>query len=105
MKMVRLLLPIICIGMLSAYGFKTRQKGGAIIGRIIPAEGAIQLLAISPNDTIKTAINYGLIQITDIKPGNYSLYIQAKSPFKNVQKNNIVVTDETTDIGEIVLYK
>lgn len=105
MKALKLFLPIICIAILCVYGFQTKQKGGSIIGRIIPPEGGIQVLAISSSDTFKTAINNGLIQITGIKPGNYNLYIQAKPPFKNAQKNNVIVTDVTTDIGEIVLMK
>lgn len=106
MKTLKLVLPIICIIILCVYGFQTRQKGGSIIGRIIPPEGGIQVLAISASDTFRTLINNnGLIQITGIKPGNYSLYIQAKSPFKNAQRNNVIVTDVTTDIGEIILLK
>ncbi len=105
MKIFKHFLPIICLAVLVMYGFKTRQTGGSIIGHVTPPEGASQVLAISATDTFKTAIANGLIQITGIKPGTYRLFITAKPPFKDVLKENIVVTDVATDVGEIVMPK
>lgn len=98
-------LPVICLAILVMFGFKTRQAASGIIGHVTPPEGASQVLAISTKDTVKTAISNGLIQITGIKPGTYRLFITAKPPFKNVIKENVVVTDVTTDVGEIVMPK
>ncbi len=105
MKMFNHFLPVICLVILVMFGFKTRQTSSGIIGHVTPPEGASQVLAISTKDTFKTAINNGLIQITGIKPGTYRLYVTAKPPFKDVIKENIVVTDVTTDVGEIVMRK
>lgn len=105
MKMLKLFLPVIWLTILILFGFKTRQNGGGIIGHVTPPEAASKVLAISTTDTFKTAIINGLIQISSIKPGTYRLFITAKPPFKNVIKENVIVTDVTTDIGEIVMQK
>jgi len=47
-----------------------------------------------------------LFVITDVKPGNYNLIIEAKAPYKNATREDILVTQgATTDVGEIKLGK
>jgi hypothetical protein len=79
---------------------------GTIKGKIIPADGASQVWAISASDTLKAAISQGSFQIYNVTKGTYKVYIDAKDPYKDVVKEGVhVVEDGTVDLGEIQLAK
>ena len=105
MKKFRNLIPVLCIGTAGVLSF-TNIQGGSIIGHVTPPEGASTVWAISTSDTIKSEISpKGIFQINSLKPNTYKLVIEVKAPYKNTSKENVVVTDITTDVGEIVLEK
>jgi len=81
-------------------------RGGSIRGSVIPADGGLRVWAESAVDTLKAPIINGSYEIADAKPGAYKLIIEAKSPYKNVAKDGVVVSDgQTADAGEITLEK
>jgi hypothetical protein len=84
----------------------TTMQGGAIKGKIIPADGASQVWAISSVDTLKAVISQGNFEITRAKAGTYRVYIDAIDPYRDVVKDAVQVNDGgTVDLGEIQLTK
>lgn len=78
---------------------------GAITGSISPADGAEAVWAIkSGGDTTKGTLTQGKFSV-DVKPGNYTLIVDAKDPYKDVSVNNLEVADKPVDIGEIILQQ
>jgi len=89
----------------SLFAFTTLQ-GGSIKGKVIPADGASQVWAISNADTLKAAISQGNFEITRAKAGTYKVYIDAIDPYKDVVKDGVQVNDgSTVDLGEIQLTR
>jgi hypothetical protein len=87
------------------FAFTTLQ-GGSIKGKVIPADGASQVWAISNADTLKAAISQGNFEITRAKAGTYKVYIDAIDPYKDIVKDGVQVNDgSTVDLGEIQLTK
>src|SRR6478672_11740057 len=87
------------------FAFATLQ-GGSIKGKIIPADGASQVWAISSTDTLKAAISQGNFEISRAKAGTYKVFIDAIDPYKDVVKDGVQVNDGgTVDLGEIQLTK
>jgi hypothetical protein len=79
---------------------------GSIKGKIIPADGASQVWAISSLDTLKAAISQGSFQVSNVKQGIYKIYIDAIDPYKDVVKEGVHVSENgTVDLGEIQLTK
>ena len=77
---------------------------GSIKGTVTPADGATKVWALSSSDTLKANIQSGSFEIMGAKAGTYRLIIEAKPPYKNTAKDNIVVTDGApTNVGEIKL--
>ncbi len=100
MKMTALALGVMTAGL---FAFKSLDNG-SIKGTVTPADGAVQAWAISSADTLKAAVNNGAFEITNVKPGDYRLIIEAKPPYKNQAKEGVSVKDDTpTDVGEIKL--
>jgi len=94
--------------MTMAVGFSafTILQGGSIKGKIIPADGASQVWAISTTDTLKAAISQGNFEISRAKAGTYKVFIDAIDPYKDVVKDGVQVNDGgTVDLGEIQLTK
>ena len=77
---------------------------GSIKGTVNPADAGLRAVAISNVDTSRSIINEGVFVITNVKQGNYTLIIEAKPPYKNAVRENVLVTEDgTTDVGEIKL--
>jgi hypothetical protein len=85
----------------------TLIKSGSIKGTVSPAASATNALIISSSmDTIRAAIDNGSFMINDIKSGIYKLVIQAAPPYKNFEKEGIMVSDDKdTDLGQITLQQ
>jgi len=82
------------------------DEGGSIKGIITPSNGAVQVWAISSQDTIKAVLNQGSFEIINVKTGTYKVYIDAAEPYKDVVKDNVVVHEGLpTDLGEIHLQR
>ncbi|HTL09074.1 MAG TPA: hypothetical protein VL307_12470 [Chitinophagaceae bacterium] len=85
------------------FAFKNVDTG-SIKGTVVPADGATKAWALSATDTLRGDIQAGSFEITGAKAGTYRLIIEAKPPFRNTAKDNVVVTDgQPTNVGEIKL--
>jgi len=79
-------------------------NGGSIKGTVTPNASATSVMAISMSDTVRADISSGAFSINDIKPGTYKLVVVATPPYKNFEKEGVMVTDgKATDLGEITL--
>ena len=96
---------LIALGIATAglFAFKNVDTG-SIKGTVTPADGATKAWAVSPTDTLRGDIQGGSFEITGAKAGTYRLIIEAKPPFRNTAKDNVVVADgQPTNVGEIKL--
>jgi len=75
-----------------------------IKGKVTPAWYGVHAWAISETDTLYTTIDNGNFEFPNAKPGVYRIVIEARSPYRHMQMNGIVVKDgEATDVGELSL--
>ncbi len=75
----------------------------AIQGTIDPPEGAKRIWAVNGKDTVSIIPAPGSF-ILDVKPGTWKLVVEAVLPYKNGERESILVNDgEITDIGLIKL--
>ena len=82
-------------------GFAKDRSG--IQGTIDPPEGAKRIWAVSGKDTVSIIPPPGSF-IMDVNPGSWKLVVEAVLPYKNVERESILVTDgQITDIGLIKL--
>ena len=74
-----------------------------IQGTIDPPEGAKRIWAVSGKDTVSIIPAPGSF-IMDVKPGSWKLVVEAVLPYKNVERESILVVDgQITDVGLIKL--
>ena len=79
---------------------------GSIKGKVSPPDAVSNAWAISNADTLKAKISEGNFEIMGVKPGTYKLVIEAKPPYRNASRENVVVADgQATDVGDIKLEK
>ncbi|WP_342329821.1 carboxypeptidase-like regulatory domain-containing protein [Pedobacter sp. FW305-3-2-15-E-R2A2] len=84
----------------------TSIREGGIQGKVTPAEGASQVLAVVGTDTLRAAITNGSFVFSKVKPGTYTVLVKANAPYKDTSVENVAVTDSaTTDVGEIKLLQ
>lgn len=92
----------IIISVLLISSFATNY-GSGIKGTIDPPEGAKRIWAVSGKDTVSIIPPPGSF-IMDIKPGTWKLVVEAVLPYKNVEREGILVMEgELTDVGLIKL--
>ena len=92
----------IIIAFLLISSFTSNYKSG-IKGTIDPPEGARRIWAASGKDTVSIIPAPGSF-IMDVKPGSWKLVVEAVLPYKNVEREGILVMEgELTDIGLIKL--
>ncbi len=72
----------------------------------MPSNGAIRAWLISKADTLNSPVIEGNFMITNVKPGNYILMLEAKPPYRDSFKPDILVVDgQPTDVGVIQMNK
>jgi hypothetical protein len=93
---------IIAVILLSnASNFKVKS---GIQGSIDPPDGAKRMWAISTRDTVPIVPNTSGVFLAEVKPGAWKLVVEARPPYSNTERDNIVVADgQVTDIGIIKL--
>ena len=105
MKITGLKLAALGIAAAGLFAFNAITDG-TIKGKVSPSEGAVRAWAESSTDTLNVAVQNGMFEIGNAKPGTYKIIIEAKPPYKNTSKDGVVVADgQPTDVGEIVLSK
>lgn len=84
----------------------TSIREGGIQGKVSPAEGASEVLAVAGTDTLRTGITNGSFTFGKVKAGTYTVWVKAIAPYKDTSVANVAVTDSaTTDVGEIKLLQ
>src|SRR4051812_13387023 len=84
----------------------TAFKNGSIKGSVSPSASATAAYVVSGMDTLRTNIKNGGSEIMEVKPGTYKLVIEAMAPYKNFEKEGVVVKEkEATNVGEITLQQ
>lgn len=93
----------ISIFLLSAF-IIIHKTGGALVGSVSSVNNAQRVWAIKGGDTVKVAITEGQFSITDLKPGNYTVLIEALPPFQHKSVSNVKIKDGlTTNVGTLTL--
>src|SRR5258705_13590016 len=92
----------IVVSVLLISGFVSNYRSG-IKGTIDPPEGARRIWAVSGKDTVSIIPAPGSF-IMDVKPGSWKLVVEAVLPYKNAERESILVVEgELTDVGLIKL--
>ncbi len=97
------LLPLLMVPVITLFSFTVKFAGG-VKGAIDPAANAGDVWAIIGNDSTKVTPLQGVFQISDLKAGTYKIVVEGKAPYKNFEKDGVVVKDgETLNLGKITL--
>jgi hypothetical protein len=87
-------------------GFTDRAAGGTVRGTVSPTEAGLRAFLFSGKDTVSANVVNGAFQFSAVKPGQYSLLVEAVPPYRNGVKEGIRVTEgEFTDAGQIELSR
>jgi hypothetical protein len=107
MKNIRLVLVSLVISTAMLFSFIVSQQTATIKGKVTPANKAKIAWAISSKDTLHADVQNGVFEFKDVKPGTYSVIIEAQEPYANTRKKDVVVASDepVTDVGEIKLQK
>ncbi len=90
---------------LGLFAFGSIKEGG-IQGKVTPAEGVKEVVAVAGTDTLRSTISNGSFVFGKVKKGTYTIWVKANAPYKDASVENVAVTDSaTTDIGEIKLLQ
>ena len=94
---------IIFLGLFTLTILSLSNSRTAIVGRVSPADGVDLVWLMGEKDSLKTSVSEGQF-FFEVKPGAYKLLVAAKAPYKDVTMDNLVVkSEETLDVGEIIL--
>jgi len=104
MKKAKLALVALVISTAMFFSFNASPTS-TIKGTVTPADKAIKAWAMSATDTLSANVLNGAFEIKDLKPGTYSVIIEAEAPFASTRRKDVAVTADApvTDIGEIKL--
>lgn len=90
---------------LGLFAFGSIKEGG-IQGKVTPAEGVKEVVAVAGADTLRSQMNNGTFVFSNVKKGTYTIWVKANAPYKDASVENVAVADSaTTDIGEIKLLQ
>ena len=94
----------VIISLILVSAFASNFRSG-VQGSIDPPDGAKRIWAASGKDTVSIIPAPGSF-IMELKPGTWKLVVEANLPYKNAERESILVTDgELTDIGLIKLER
>jgi hypothetical protein len=93
----------IVLGLLTVLSLAFRfYYNSPVKGSCSPANGAGRAWLISRSDTLNAPVIQGNFMITNVKPGNYTLMLEAKPPYRDSFKQNVLVVEgQPTDVGVI----
>ncbi len=71
-------------------------------GSVNPANAAVRAWVVSKTDTVNAPVLQGVFMINNVKPGNYILMIEARPPYRDSYKQDVLVVEgQPTDVGVI----
>jgi len=105
-KSLYALMPLFFIGVLSL-GLSFRVNlNSPVKGSVNPPDGAVRAWLLSKSDTLNTPVIQGSFMITNVRPGNYTLMMEGKPPYKDSFKQDVLVVDgQPTDVGVIEMQQ
>jgi hypothetical protein len=105
MKKTRMTLLGLAVAATALFSF--HKHGTTVLkGKVTPAFYAVNAWAISGHDTLYTSVDDGNFAFSINDPGTYKIIIEARSPYRHIAKDGIVVKEgQPTDIGELSLQK
>jgi hypothetical protein len=69
---------------------------------VVPSNAGTRAWLFSQADTLSAPVLEGNFMIERVKPGNYTLMIEGRPPYRNAIKPGIIVVDgQVTDAGII----
>lgn len=75
-------------------------------GSVTPPNGASRAWLISGRDTLNAPVIQGNFMITNVRPGNYMLMLEAKPPYRDSFKRDVIVVEgQPTDVGVIEMHQ
>jgi hypothetical protein len=75
-------------------------------GSVNPSDAGIRAWIISRSDTLNSPVIQGNFMISNVKPGNYTLMVEAKPPYRDSFKQDVLVVDgQPTDVGVIEMHR
>lgn len=96
-------LALVTAGLLS---FHFTQTTGKIKGQVEPSNAAAKAQAISMSDTFSVKIVNGSFELSNVKEGVYSVFIEAIPPYRSTTQPDVRVSEGiTTDLGTIQLHE
>ena len=98
-KIIILLCIVIC------FGFRIYWNS-PVKGSVTPENAGIRAWVFSRTDTLNAPVLQGNFMIEHVKPGNYTLMIEGKPPYRNTLKQGVIVVDgQLTDVGIIQMIQ
>src|SRR5450631_2971418 len=71
-------------------------------GSVTPSDAGLRAWLISRSDTLNGPVIQGSFMITNVRPGNYTLIVEARPPYRDSFKQDVQVVDgQPTDVGVI----
>jgi hypothetical protein len=91
------------LGLLALFSMAFRLVyNSPVKGSVTPPNGASRAWLISKSDTLNAPVIQGNFMITNVKPGNYTLMVEAKPPYRDSFKQDVIVVEgQPTDVGVI----
>jgi hypothetical protein len=81
-----------------------QQRLGVIRGRVVPQNGALNVWAVSAEDTGHTLVQNGEFEIKHLRPGRYHVMAEGRKPYKLTIRPDVVLNDSSiVDIGDLIL--
>jgi len=75
-------------------------------GSVNPPNAAGRAWLISRTDTLNAAVIQGIFMIQNVRPGNYTLMVEGRPPYRDSFKQDVLVVDgQPTDVGVIDMNK
>ena len=108
MKAKLLILRFILIsGLVMFIGMAFRSVWNSPVkGSVTPSDAGLRAWLVSRSDTLNGPVIQGNFMITNVKPGNYTLIVEAKPPYRDSFKQDVLVVEgQPTDVGVIQMNK
>jgi hypothetical protein len=75
-------------------------------GSVNPSDAAVRAWIFSRTDTLNSPVIQGNFMVSNVKPGNYILMLEAKPPYRDSFKQDVLVVDgQPTDVGVIEMHR
>ncbi len=82
--------------------FSCKNFNSVVKGTASPPDGALRAWLYSKTDTLNTDVNQGNFEFHNVKPGQYTMMVEGKPPYRNSTREGVdVVEGQPTDVGDI----